>query len=340
MLSRAVPRMLKHICKDPDSSNDQSTSSRMPKSRGPPYADPPPATYIVVIRPWSVEAPPKRTQRDYDRVGTWIAYILWDAAGRGRSIPNIESIYRMKTRDETIIQLPLGTDISPLLGEHHWPSFVKGWKHNGGAGQSTLVFLYNWKNNGDPANHNWEEFFPNVLSLSSVPIKSPYPRPSWARLPSTLTSLALPIPKEHIEAGVEQLQELERELLGKCDPYELEEGAKDLLSSFKPELEEDIKLDIIKNENEVPGTEAAFSHVFADRDYQPSAELLDAFSTLSQSMQLPASDCPTSAPRDVKVETPTEILHGIKATGNMVPKRELSQENIVVGKKRIKVEES
>lgn len=315
----------------------------MPKSRGPPYADPPPATYIVVIRPWSVAPPPKRTQQDYDRVGTWIAYILWEAAGRGRSIPNIESIYRMKTRDETIIQLPLETDTSPLLGEHHWPSFVKGWKHDGGAGQSTLVFLYNWKNNGDPANHNWEEFFPNILPLSSVPIKSPYPHPSWAKLPSTLTSLALPIPKGYIEVGIEQLQELERELpelSGKCDPYELEEGAKDLLSSVKPELEEDTKLGIIKNESEDPGTEAASSHAFADRDYQPSAELLDAFSTLSQNMQPPALDCPTSAPHDLKVETPTEILHGVKATGNIVPKRELSQENIVVGKKRIKVEES
>lgn len=320
----------------------------MPKSRGPPYADPPPATYIVIIRPWSVASPPKRTQQDYDRVGTWIAYILWDAAGRSRSIPNIESIYRMKTHDEMIIQLPLETDISPLLGEHHWPTFVKGWKHNGGAGQSTLVFLYNWRNNGDPANHNWEEFFPNILPLHSVPIKSPYPHPSLAKLPSTLTSLALPIPQGHIEMGIKQEPECDpHEFLGKCDPYELEEDAKGILPSFKPDSEEDSKLGLIKVEIDqggvAPGTEAALSHAFVDRDYQPSAELLDAFSTLDQNIQLIASGCPTCTLHDQKIETGTKIHRGIdsaKAIGHTVPKRALSQESITIDKKRIKVEDS
>ncbi|KAI6117776.1 hypothetical protein EV401DRAFT_1565587 [Pisolithus croceorrhizus] len=317
----------------------------MPRSRGPPYADPPPATYIVVIRPWSVAPPQKRTQQDYDRVGTWIAYILWDAAGRGRSIPNIESVYRMKTM---IIQLPLETDISPLLGEHHWATFVKGWKHNGGAGQSTLVFLYNWKNNGDPANHNWEEFFPNILPLHSVPIKSPYPHPSLAKLPSTLMSLALPIPQGRIEMGIKQEPECDsKKFLGKCDPYELEEDAKGILPSFKPDSEEDIKLGLINVEVDqsrvVPGTEAALSHAFVDRDYQPSAELLDAFSTLDQNMQLIASGYPTCTLHDQKVETGTMTHHSIdsaEAMGRTVPKRALSQESIIIGKKRIKVEDS
>ncbi|KAI6145393.1 hypothetical protein BKA82DRAFT_4164361 [Pisolithus tinctorius] len=321
----------------------------MPKSRGPPYTDPPSATYIVVIRPWSVASPPKRTQQDYDRVGTWIAYILWDATGRGASAPSIESIYRMKTRDEMIVQLPLGTDISPLLGEHHWPSFVKGWKnHSGAGGQSTLVFLYNWQNNGDPANRNWEEFFPNILPLHSVPIKSPYPYPSWAKLPSTLSSFALPIPQGHFAVAIEHEHEHEPiKLSEKCDSYKLEEDAKGLLSSLKPEPD-DCKSGIIKIENDqsgmVPKTETTLGHAFADKDYQPSAELLAAFSTLNQSVQPTASDFPTtdtSHDQNDEVKTiPHSVDKSAKAMSYTALKREISQESIVVGKKRIKVEES
>lgn len=303
----------------------------MPKSRGPPYTDPPSATYIVVIRPWSVASPPKRTQQDYDRVGTWIAYILWDATGRGASAPSIESIYRMKTRDEMIVQLPLGTDISPLLGEHHWPSFVKGWKNHSGA-----------------ANRNWEEFFPNILPLHSVPIKSPYPYPSWAKLPSTLSSFALPIPQGHFAVAIEHEHEHEPiKLSEKCDSYKLEEDAKGLLSSLKPEPD-DCKSGIIKIENDqsgmVPKTETTLGHAFADKDYQPSAELLAAFSTLNQSVQPTASDFPTtdtSHDQNDEVKTiPHSVDKSAKAMSYTALKREISQESIVVGKKRIKVEES
>jgi hypothetical protein len=60
--------------------------------------------------------------------------------------------------------------------------------------QRPSVFIYNWRNNGDPANHNWTENFPSSLRLDSVPAKSPYPAPSWISPPSTLAYLVLPIP--------------------------------------------------------------------------------------------------------------------------------------------------
>ncbi|KAG6328981.1 hypothetical protein ID866_10107, partial [Astraeus odoratus] len=107
----------------------------MPKknSGGPPYYDPP-AKFAVVIKPWSTRSPPNRLQQDYDKVATWISYILWDAVGKKGRIPTVECIYRMRT----------------------------GWKGDNVTdnGACTLVFEYNWTNNGNPATHNWEEFFP------------------------------------------------------------------------------------------------------------------------------------------------------------------------------------
>jgi len=42
---------------------------------------------------------------------------------------------------------------------------------------------------------NWEEFFPDILPLNSVPVKSPYPPPLWVKVPVTLTSFVLSITK-------------------------------------------------------------------------------------------------------------------------------------------------
>lgn len=65
-----------------------------------------------------------------------------------------------------IVQLPLGTNTSPLLGQHNWASFVDEWNDPPGAQKATLVFEYNWTNNGDPANR--EYFFGNVHSCSCI----------------------------------------------------------------------------------------------------------------------------------------------------------------------------
>ncbi|KAH0828909.1 hypothetical protein J3R83DRAFT_2328 [Lanmaoa asiatica] len=100
----------------------------------------------------------------------------------------------MGTRDEIILQFQEGTDIIPLLGEHRWANIAKDWKGPPDDPRSTRVFIYNWRNNGDPANHNWTENFPNRLPLDNVPAKSPYPAPSWTQPPSTLTHFVHPIP--------------------------------------------------------------------------------------------------------------------------------------------------
>jgi len=67
-------------------------------------------------------------------------------------------------RDEVIVQLPLGTNTSPLLGQHNWASFVDG---NGPPQKATLVFEYNWTNNGDPANREYSSIG-NVLGCSYI----------------------------------------------------------------------------------------------------------------------------------------------------------------------------
>lgn len=66
------------------------------KSGGPPYMDSPSASYIVVVKPWSVEASIKRSARDYNKIATWVAYILWDASKR-KFVPTIECVYRMRS---------------------------------------------------------------------------------------------------------------------------------------------------------------------------------------------------------------------------------------------------
>lgn len=122
---------------------------------------------------------------------------------------DLSSLITCFKRDEVIVQLPLKTNIAPLLGQHNWADFVNGWNDPSGIQRATLVFEYNWRNNGDPANRkgffgsaglltlllidNWEEFFPDTLPLETVPIKSPYPPPSWAKVPVTLTSFVLSI---------------------------------------------------------------------------------------------------------------------------------------------------
>lgn len=54
-------------------------------------------------------------------------------------------------RDEIILQFTEGTDIIPLLGEHRWSNFAKHCRDLTDT-RSTCVFIYNWRNNGDPAN--------------------------------------------------------------------------------------------------------------------------------------------------------------------------------------------
>ncbi|KIJ10001.1 hypothetical protein PAXINDRAFT_102107 [Paxillus involutus ATCC 200175] len=163
---------------------------------GPPYNDPPPGTYVTVTNPWGMHTNPReRGQSDVDRLAAWAGVVLLEAGvGDNGQAPSVECVYRLGTRDEVIIQFPLGTDIFPLLGEHRWATIAKQWTGSPNDPRSSCVFIYNWRNNGDPATHNWTEQYPNRLPPGSVPSKSPYPPPTWTRPPARLTNLVISIP--------------------------------------------------------------------------------------------------------------------------------------------------
>ncbi|KAH7912716.1 hypothetical protein BJ138DRAFT_1147706 [Hygrophoropsis aurantiaca] len=164
----------------------------MPKQKktGPPYTDRG-AEYVVVAKPWGMDPASKnRAQPDVNRIGTWIHVVLRDQAIN--VIP--ETVYMMGTRDEVIVQLPMGTDIRPLLGQHRWSTFSHRHASHPGA---SFVFEYNYRNNGNPENHNWAEHYPQILE--GAPVKLPYPKPSWIEPPNFIRSLVLPIPRHLFE---------------------------------------------------------------------------------------------------------------------------------------------
>ncbi|KAG9308588.1 hypothetical protein JVU11DRAFT_11692 [Chiua virens] len=171
----------------------------MPPKRGkigPPYTDIPDSVYVVVLNPWSMNRDPRqRKQDDFDRIAAWARFVLQQAGLGGGRLATIDCIYSTFTRDEIIIQFSEGTDIIPLLGEHRWANFGSRWTGSPDDPSATCVFIYNWRNNGDPSKHNWTGDFPNPMSLEKVPAKSPYPTPSWVAPPSTLVNFVHPIPR-------------------------------------------------------------------------------------------------------------------------------------------------
>ncbi|KAG0708569.1 hypothetical protein DFH29DRAFT_890899 [Suillus ampliporus] len=157
---------------------------------GPPYSGRV-AEYVVVTSPWGMNRDSKnRVARDFNRLAAWIQHILQDKGVDA----TVECIFRMGTRDEVIVQFPYGTDIQPLLGEHKWAIISKKWDGHPNDGRASSLFEYNFRNNGDPSNHNWAEEYPSPLPPGSVPAKSPYPEPGWAEPPSSIRSLVLPVP--------------------------------------------------------------------------------------------------------------------------------------------------
>ncbi|KAJ8585543.1 hypothetical protein M405DRAFT_935958 [Rhizopogon salebrosus TDB-379] len=158
---------------------------------GPPYSGRS-AEYVVVTYPWGMNRDSrKRDFRDFDRLGAWIQYVL-----REKDIQaGAECIYTMGTRDDVIVQLPYGTNIQPLLGEHKWSLIANKWEGDPNDSRASCLFEYNFRNNGDPGNHNWAEQYPNPLPHGqTVPAKSPYPAPGWTEPPNSIRGLVLPIP--------------------------------------------------------------------------------------------------------------------------------------------------
>lgn len=163
----------------------------MAKSKtGPPYTDRN-AEYVVVTTPWGMNRVPRsRVPEDFNRLAAWVQLILQDKDIDAK----VECIFSMGTRDEVIVQLPKGTDIQPLLGEHKLAIISKRWDGNPNDDRASYFFEYNFRNNGDPSNHNWAEECPHVTPKFVPPVKSPYPEPGWAEAPRSIRSLVLPIP--------------------------------------------------------------------------------------------------------------------------------------------------
>lgn len=134
--------------------------------------------------------PRSRVPQDFNRLAAWVQLILQDKDIDAK----VQCVFGMGTRDEVIVQLPYGTDIQPLLGEHKLAIISKRWDGNPNDDRASCFFEYNFRNNGDPSNHNWAEECPDVTPEVVPPVKSPYPEPGWAEPPRSIRSLVFPIP--------------------------------------------------------------------------------------------------------------------------------------------------
>ncbi|KAG1782052.1 hypothetical protein EV702DRAFT_505263 [Suillus placidus] len=163
----------------------------MAKSKtGPPYTGRN-AEYVVVTTPWGMNRVPRsRVPQDFNRLAAWVQLILQDKDIDAK----VQCVFGMGTRDEVIVQLPYGTDIQPLLGEHKLAIISKRWDGNPNDDRASCFFEYNFRNNGDPSNHNWAEECPDVTPEVVPPVKTPYPEPGWAEPPRSIRSLVFPIP--------------------------------------------------------------------------------------------------------------------------------------------------
>ncbi|KAG1824474.1 uncharacterized protein BJ212DRAFT_1475775 [Suillus subaureus] len=162
----------------------------MAKSKtGPPYTGRN-AEYVVVTTPWGMNrVPSSRASQDFNRLAAWVQLILQDKDIHA----TVELIFSMGTRDEVIVQLPLGTDIQPLLGEHKLAIISKKWDGNPNDDRASCFFEYNFRNNGDPGNREFRHLSFTLLR-TLPPVKSPYPEPGWVEPPRSIRSLVLPIP--------------------------------------------------------------------------------------------------------------------------------------------------
>ncbi|KAI9001278.1 hypothetical protein BD414DRAFT_474174 [Trametes punicea] len=165
----------------------------MPKKKGPPYTDDPGCKYIVIEDPWPGNASGKaRTQVYYNHLCTWVRFMLGKAA-------EPEVVYSVNTRDEVIVQLPKQVDITPILGAHPWRRILS---HGDARDKDRVsyVFEYDYRNRGEPGNHNWVENFPTVSGDPPphlrFPVIFPYPHVSWASPKGkNCADLALPLPR-------------------------------------------------------------------------------------------------------------------------------------------------
>ncbi|EIW61884.1 uncharacterized protein TRAVEDRAFT_44702 [Trametes versicolor FP-101664 SS1] len=280
----------------------------MAKKKGPPYTDDPGCKYIVIDDPWPGDATGKaRNQVFFNRLCTWVYFMLGKAH-------QADAVYSVNTRDEIIVQLPQDTDLTPILGAHPWRRYLSRGNPRD-KDRVSYVFEYDYRNKGDPSNHNWLETFPSVRgdppAHLQFPVVYPYPRVSWATpkgkncvdlaLPLPPTRQPTPIPDtsgfepyQHpsalssrtVDSAQARLEEDARaeqaatRKLGKVDPYDAETNA---LRSLKREFS-DVPLSVKREASDVrvkpdPGGPSVKSE---PELYGPSKEFRHAVERLQQ----------------------------------------------------------
>ncbi|KAL5483079.1 hypothetical protein ACEPAI_8308 [Sanghuangporus weigelae] len=156
--------------------------------------------YVVVLNPWAQGYKP-RSQEQIDWMGAWLRI----AFRRPKEKHIVKNIYSVETRSEVIVRISASVDIRLGLGLHRWGEFMKEEQLEGilqsGVDLSdniSHIFLYNWTLHGDPAEHQWQEWFPRQDEIPpNIMIKMDYPEPEWSELPqcdSRLRSLLLSLP--------------------------------------------------------------------------------------------------------------------------------------------------
>ncbi|TCD71363.1 hypothetical protein EIP91_011134 [Steccherinum ochraceum] len=240
------------------------------------YLDNPGCTYLVIEDPWPGHkqgADRRKTTGYFEFMSAWIFYMLGKTA-------NPSVIYTVDTRKVVIAELPEGTDITPILGAHHWHKFLEPCTH---PNRVSYVFEYNYKNKGRPEEHNWYENFisegrePPERVRDKFPVKHPYPPPSWASPGAGCSDIALRLPPTRVKTPtppptpapqpsptpVEQVQNFqEPKFKLNQDPYEEEESA---LSIMRRSLSsEDVKPSIKADQEQV--SEAPNEYHTQERD--------------------------------------------------------------------------
>ncbi|KAF8268279.1 hypothetical protein EI94DRAFT_1728195 [Lactarius quietus] len=144
------------------------------------------SVYLVITEPFGMhQSPAVRGTVDINRLSSWISWVF-----RRPSV--LEAVYTMSTRDEVIIKISEGLDVTLMLGKHRYCNILnRGWADPDAA---SCVFEYDYPTNGDPSAHQWREHIALDAPVPPGHFRDPYPAPTWTFRPPLLASLALPLP--------------------------------------------------------------------------------------------------------------------------------------------------
>ncbi|ETW84281.1 hypothetical protein HETIRDRAFT_381745 [Heterobasidion irregulare TC 32-1] len=219
-----------------------------------------------------------RNDKDLQILSGWLGEIF------GRRI-SVSAVYTMSTKDYIIVQLPMDLDVLPIVGCHKWTEFLTKWDNSDSP--ESLIFQYNYRKKGDPADNNWVIRTSRDVSPPDGIFVKPYPSPSWAAVPPQLSNynMVLPLPPHlkrpstppaevapKLENEPQVKPEVKAEVVDvkpfgpKLDPYEAEDLALQSLQAVKSEPMDNIM------------TEPSYHDYAQDnKSGQPSLELQEAF---------------------------------------------------------------